>query len=146
MSEQPHATGRFGGVKALERRLAGRSQVIAHNKEAVAQSLVDIASANLTDIVAWNDQGEVKVKASADIPDSAASAIKKIRVTRSKNGEPTLELEMHDKVSVLKVLAKSAGLLEPMPAENSAPSVVGIKMVGPDVVTTQYEEVKDGTD
>ena len=83
------------------------------------------------------------MKSSADIPDATASAIKKIRVTRSKNGEPVLELEMHDKVSVLKVLAKSAGLLEPIPAESKTPSVVGIKMVGPDVVTTEYEEVKD---
>jgi|TARA_R100000664_G_C2718535_1_gene112776 hypothetical protein len=140
---ETYATGRFGGVKALEKRLKGRSSVIAHNKEAVAQTLVDIASANLTDVVTWNDQGEVKVKSSADIPDATASAIKKIRVTRSKNGEPVLELEMHDKVSVLKVLAKSAGLLEPMPAESKTPSVVGIKMVGPDVVTTEYEEVKD---
>ena len=140
---ETYATGRFGGVKALEKRLKGRSSVIAHNKEAVAQTLVDIASANLTDVVTWNDQGEVKVKAAADIPDATASAIKKIRVTRSKNGEPVLELEMHDKVSVLKVLAKSAGLLEPMPAESKTPSVVGIKMVGPDVVTTEYEEVKD---
>ena len=140
---ETYATGRFGGVKALEKRLKGRSSVIAHNKEAVAQTLVDIASANLTDVVTWNDQGEVKVKSSADIPDATASAIKKLRVTRSKNGEPVLELEMHDKVSVLKVLAKSAGLLEPMPAESKTPSVVGIKMVGPDVVTTEYEEVKD---
>ena len=140
---ETYATGRFGGVKALEKRLKGRSSVIAHNKEAVAPTLVDIASANLTDVVTWNDQGEVKVKSSADIPDATASAIKKIRVTRSKNGEPVLELEMHDKVSVLKVLAKSAGLLEPMPAESKTPSVVGIKMVGPDVVTTEYEEVKD---
>ena len=140
---ETYATGRFGSVKALEKRLKGRSSVIAHNKEAVAQTLVDIASANLTDVVTWNDQGEVKVKSSADIPDATASAIKKIRVTRSKNGEPVLELEMHDKVSVLKVLAKSAGLLEPMPAESKTPSVVGIKMVGPDVVTTEYEEVKD---
>ena len=140
---ETYATGRFGGVKALEKRLKGRSSVIAHNKEAVAQTLVDIASANLTDVVTWNDQGEVKVKSSADIPDATASAIKKIRVTRSKNGEPVLELEMHDKVSVLKVLAKSAGLLEPMPAESKTPSVVGIKMVGPDVVTTEYEEVND---
>ena len=140
---ETYATGRFGGVKALEKRLKGRSSVIAHNKEAVAQTLVDIASANLPDVVTWNDQGEVKVKSSADIPDATASAIKKIRVTRSKNGEPVLELEMHDKVSVLKVLAKSAGLLEPMPAESKTPSVVGIKMVGPDVVTTEYEEVKD---
>ena len=140
---ETYATGRFGGVKALEKRLKGRSSVIAHNKEAVAQTLVDIASANLTDVVTWNVQGVVMVKSSADFPDATASAIKKIRVTRSKNGAPVLELEMHDKVSVLKVLAKSAGLLEPMPAESKTPSVVGIKMVGPDVVTTEYEEVKD---
>ena len=50
---------------------------------------------------------------------------------------------MHDKVSVLRILAKSAGLLESVAAENAAPSVVGIKMVGPEVKTT-YEEVDDG--
>lgn len=141
MVESPHATGRFGGVKALEKRLKGRSAVIAHHKEAVAQTLIDIATANLTDVITWNSKGDVVVKASADIPDSAASAIKKVRVTRSKDGSPTLELEMHDKVSVLKVLAKSAGLLEPIGRESDAPTVVGIKMVGPDVVTTDYEDV-----
>ena len=146
MADSPHATGRFGGVKALEKRLRGRSDVIAHNKDAVAQTLLDIASANLTDVITWDENGDVKVKASADIPETAASAIKKVRVTRSRDGSPTLELEMHDKVSVLKVLAKAAGLLEPLPPESDAPTVVGIKMVGPEVVTTQYEDVEDGTD
>ena len=141
MVETYSPTGRFGGVKALEKRLKGRSAVIAHHKEAVAQTLVDIASANLTDVITWDSKGVVVVKASADIPESAASAIKKVRVTRSKDGQPTLELEMHDKVSVLKVLAKSAGLLEPIGRESDAPTVVGIKMVGPDVVTTDYEDV-----
>ena len=135
-------TGRFGGVRALEKRLRGRSEVIAHNKEAVAQTLVDIASANLTDVISWDDKGDVKVKASSDIPESAAAAIKRIRVTRSKSGNPTLELEMHDKIGSLKVLAKSAGLLEPIGQESDAPTVIGIKMVGPDIVTTEYEEVK----
>ena len=141
MVETYSPTGRFGGVKALEKRLKGRSAVIAHHKEAVAQTLIDIATANLTDVITWDSKGDVVVKASADIPDSAASAIKKVRVTRSKDGQPTLELEMHDKVSVLKVLAKSAGLLEPIGRESDAPTVVGIKMVGPDVVTTDYEDV-----
>ena len=141
MVETYSPTGRFGGVKALEKRLKGRSAVIAHHKEAVAQTLIDIATANLTDVITWDSKGDVKVKASADIPESAASAIKKIRVTRSKDGSPTLELEMHDKVGVLKVLAKSAGLLEPIGRESDAPTVVGIKMVGPDVVMTEYEDV-----
>ena len=133
--------GRFGGVKRLQDRLKGRSQVISQNKESVAKYLLDIASANLTDVLTWDEAGNVKVKASADIPDHVAGAIKKIRVTRSREGEPALELEMHDKVSVLRVLAKAAGLMEPPDKGPDAPSVVGIKMVGPEVTTT-YEEVE----
>ena len=54
---------------------------------------------------------------------------------------------MHDKVSVLRVLAKSAGLLEPPQEESNTPSVVGITMHGPTVVDAKYEAVKkDGTD
>ena len=135
-------TGRFGGVKRLENRLKGRNDVVAQNKNAVAQYLLNIAGANLTDVLTWDEEGNVKVKASADIPDEVACAIKRIRVTKSKNGDPTLELEMHDKVSVLRVLAKSAGLLEAPEKGPHAPSVVGIKMVGPDLTTT-YEAVKD---
>ena len=140
MSGSPHPTGRFGGVKKLEDRLRGRSEVIAQNKDGIAQTLIDIARANLTDVIQWNEQGEVKVKASADIPEAVAQAIKKVKVTRSKNGDPTLEIEMHDKVSVLRVLAKSAGLLEPVKDESSAPSVVGITMHGPEVVHVRKED------
>lgn len=140
MSGSPNPTGRFGGVKKLEDRLKGRSEVIAHNKDGIAQTLIDIARANLTDVITWDDQGNVKVKASEDIPDSVAVAIKKIRVTKSKDGDPTLELELHDKISVLRVLAKSAGLLEPPREDVAAPSVVGITMHGPEVV----EVKKDG--
>ena len=147
MVSRPHPTGRFGGVKKLEDRLRGRSAVIAHNKEGIAQSLVDLARANLTDVIEWDEQGNVKVKASKEIPDAVASAIKKVKVTRSKDGQPTLEIEMHDKVSVLRVLAKSAGLLEPPKEESQAPSVVGITMHGPQVVDAKYEAVKkDGAD
>ena len=138
MVGSPHPTGRFGGVKRLEDRLKGRSEVIAHNKEGIAQSLIDLARANLTDVISWDDQGNVSVKASEDIPDSVASAIKKVKVTRSKDGDPTLEIEM---------LAKSAGLLEPPQEESNTPSVVGITMHGPTVVDAKYEAVKkDGTD
>jgi hypothetical protein len=142
MAGSPHPTGRFGGVKRLEDRLKGRSEVISHNKDGIAQTLIDIARANLTDVITWDESGNVKVKASEDIPDSVAAAIKKLRVTRSKDGDPTLEIELHDKISVLKVLAKSAGLLEPIPSESQAPSVVGITMHGPEVVSVKKD---DGT-
>ena len=142
MSGSPSPTGRFGGVRKLEDRLQGRSHVIAHNKEGVAQTLIDIARANITDVLSWDEEGNVKVKASADIPDNVASAIKKIKVSRLENGEPSIELEMHDKISVLRVLAKSAGLLEQHKADVNTPSVVGITMVGPEV-TQMHEKSKD---
>lgn len=129
---------RFGGVKAVQNRLRGRSDVIAQNKEAIAEELVSMALTNLTDVITWDEAGNVKVKASADIPDKALRALKKIKVSYVK-GQPTLELELHDKVKTLQVLAKAAGLLE-VQLENNAPSVVGIKMVGPDVITTTYSE------
>ena len=140
MSGSPSPTGRFGGVRKLEDRLKGRSEVISHNKDGIAQTLIDIARANLTDVITWDESGNVKVKASEDIPDSVAAAIKKLRVTRSKDGDPTLEIELHDKISVLKVLAKSAGLLEPIPSESQAPSVVGITMHGPEVVSVKKDD------
>ena len=142
MSGSPSPTGRFGGVRKLADRLKGRSHVIAHNKEGVAQTLIDIARANITDVLSWDEEGNVKVKASADIPDNVASAIKKIKVSRLENGEPSIELEMHDKISVLRVLAKSAGLLEQHKADVNTPSVVGITMVGPEV-TQMHEKSKD---
>ena len=146
MAGSPNPTGRFGGIRALERRLRGRCDIIDQNKEGVAQALLDVASAKLTDVIEWDGEGNVKVRPSADIPDNVASAIKKVKVSRNKDGDPTLELEMHDKISVLRILAKAAGLLEPPDSGPDMPSVVGIKMVGPEVVTTTYEEVKgDGT-
>jgi hypothetical protein len=146
MAGSPHPTGRFGGIRALERRLRGRCDVIEQNKEGVAQALLDLASAKLTDVIEWDAEGNVKVRPSADIPDNVAAAIKKVRVSRNKDGDPTLELEMHDKISVLRILAKSAGLLEPPDRGPDTPSVIGIKIVGPEVVTTTYEEVEgDGT-
>ena len=117
MVETPNPVGRFGGVKRLEDRLRGRSRVIAENKEGVAQTLVDLASAKLTDVLSWDADGNVSIKASSEIDESTAAAIKRIRVTRGRDGEPNLELEMHDKVSVLRILAKSAGLLESVAAE-----------------------------
>ncbi len=130
---------KFGGVKRLQNRLKGRSDIIAHNKEAIAAELLAMGTANLTDVIEWDDAGNVKIKASADISETALRALKKVKVSYSKDGSPTLELELHDKVKPLQILAKASGLLDVTPEMNT-PSVVGIKMVGPDVITTSYSE------
>ena len=143
----PNPVKRFGGIRELERRLKGRSQVLEQNKEAVAAELMAMGFANLTDIISWDSEGNVQIRASGEISDASLRAIKKVKSTTryEKSGERTvtMEIELHDKVRVLQVLAKACGLLDEADRQPDAPSVVGIKMVGPDVIETEYEEVSD---
>lgn len=138
---------RFGGIRVVQRRLK-KSEVIEHNKENVAQELIDLATVSIDDIVFWDDQGNVSVKDPKNIPKAAIKAIKKIKVTPTKAG-PQLEVELHDKVSVLRTLAKASGLLEQQ-EDIDKPSVVGIVMHGPepkiiDGDITDAEEPNDDT-
>ena len=103
--------------------------MIEHNKENVAQELIDLATVSIDDIVYWDDQGNVSVKDPKNIPKAAIKAIKKIKVTPTAG--PQLEVELHDKVSVLRTLAKASGLLEQQ-EDIDKPSVVGIVMHGPE--------------
>ena len=129
---------RFGGVRVVHRRIQ-KSETIEHNKEAVAKELIAIGTANITDVVSWDEAGNVFVKDALSLSDSAIKAIKKIKVTPTKAG-PQLEVEMHDKVAVLRILAKAAGLLEQQ-EDIDKPSVVGIVMQGPEPIDA---EVVDG--
>jgi len=95
-----------------------------------------LGSSKITDVIDWDSAGNVKVKPIDEIPETALTAIKKIKVTPTRGGD-ILEVEMIDKVRVLQLLAKSAGLLD-SEKEIDKPSVVSIEMVMPD------EEKKDG--
>ena len=120
---------RFGGGRVVQRRIR-KSEVIEHNKDNVAQELIDIATANIDEIMDWDDEGNVTIKDPKNISKSAIKAIKKIKVTPTKMG-PQLEVELHDKVGVLRVLAKASGLLE-QEQDADRPSVVQINMSGPE--------------
>jgi 23S rRNA G2069 N7-methylase RlmK/C1962 C5-methylase RlmI len=138
---------KFGGIRALNNRLKGRSPTIEQNKEAIAAELVSMAMVNLTDIVEWDEEGNVQVKPSMEISNEAIRAIKKIKVTtrnfQGEGSETTLDVELYDKVRVLQILAKAAGLLEPPPPETNTPSVVGITMRGPEIIDVEVAEEKD---
>ena len=132
---------RFGGVRVVQRRIR-KSEVIEHNKDNVAQELIDIATSNIDEIMYWDDQGNVNIKDPKNIPKAAIKAIKKIKMTPTKNG-PQIEVELHDKVSVLRVLAKATGLLE-QEQDADKPSVVQINMSGPEepkIVEAEYDEI-----
>lgn len=108
------------------------------NREAVAYTLLCMANTKLTDIMSWDEDGVVKIKASKDIPDHALQAIKTIKVNRS--GE--LEIELYDKVGVLRLLAKASGLLDGPENESDKPSVIGINIKAPDVVDAEIRDDK----
>ena len=121
----------YGGVKSLQNNLE-RSTTIAANREAVAYSLLCMANTKITDVMTWDDQGNVKVKASKDIPEHALQSIKSIKI--DKDGMITLEF--WDKVQTLRLLAKASGLLD-NPEESDKPSVIGINIKAPKVIDNE---------
>ena len=114
----------FASVRQIKRKIKG-SEVIYKNRDALAQELINIGTANISDIVTW-ENNEATVKNVKDIPEYALSAIKRVRILK----DGTLDIEMVDKVRVLQLLAKSAGLLD-VEKDADKPSVIDIKMVGP---------------
>lgn len=136
-SKNSNPVVKYGGVRMLQRRIK-RSEIIEHNKEAVAQELIDLSVSKITDIIDWTD-GKIKLKDVDEIPESALKAIKKVRVYGKESNN--FEIELHDKVRSLQVVAKAAGLLEQHDNEDDRPAVIGIKIEGPDII--EIKESKD---
>lgn len=120
----------WGGTRSIQRRLE-RSATLAGNREAVSYALLCMANTKITDILTWDESGNVSVKAAHQIPEHALQAIKNIRVKTDRDGNNTLEVELYDKVGVLRILAKASGLLD-NPEESDKPSVIGITVQAPD--------------
>jgi hypothetical protein len=130
LANQVPSLKNWGGVRSVQRRLE-RSQTIIENREAVAYSLLCMANTKITDILTWDEEGNVKVKAASAIPDHALQAIKNIKVTKGKDGASTLEVELYDKVGVLRLLAKASGLLDNPDDGSEKPSVNRHQRAGP---------------
>ena len=111
----------------INRRLRG-SKMIYENRDELAAELLSLATSTITDIVDVSEDG-VRLKDLDLVDDAALRAVKRIRVTPGRNGS-TIDVEMIDKVRVLQMLAKSAGLLD-AEKEVDKPSVVSIEMVMP---------------
>ena len=109
-------------------------------REAVVQELEAIGAGEATDVIQWDDMGRVTLTPSDQLSDRAKRAIKKVKVTPNQFGNQ-IEVEMHDKLSALRLLAKHRGLLEPN-AGDQKPSMIGINITGP---TTSIVEI-DGDD
>jgi hypothetical protein len=136
---------RFGGVRIVQKRIQ-KSEILDHSKDAVAQELIDIATSSIDEIIDWDSSGYVRVKSPDEISNKAIKAIKKIKMTPTKEG-PQLEVELHDKVSVLRTLAKATGMLDKQD-DMDKPSVVGIVMHGPEPIidVEPMDETKEDGD
>ena len=110
-------------------------------KEAVKQELQAIAASNITDVLKWTESGAMALLRTDDIPMHVQKSIKKVKVTPNQYGN-SIEVEMHDKLSALRVLAKYHGLMEANSDSDSRPSILGINLKGPEVTT--YEVLEDG--
>jgi hypothetical protein len=121
----------WGGIRT---RLKHRqeSALIKANREQIAWDMLAVMGTSIRDVMTWDEDGQVKIKASRDISDTAIRAIKSVKVRRDKDGNETLEVELFDKVAVMRILAKAAGLLEQRD-DADRPSVIGITVQPPDV-------------
>ena len=115
-------------TRGITKRLRG-SSIIYDQRDELAVELLGLAAAKITDVVSWDADGKAKIRAFKDVPDHVKGAIKKVKITPTQHGD-IMEFEMIDKVRVLQMLAKTAGLLD---AERviDKPSVISIDMIMP---------------
>jgi hypothetical protein len=125
----------WGGIRTITKRLE-RSATITENREAVAYTLLCMANTKITDIMEWDESGNITVKSAKDIPDHALQAIKNIKQKTDKDGNSTIEIEMFDKIGVLRILAKASGLLD-APDDSDKPSVIGVNIRPPDIIDVE---------
>ena len=128
MAEKPKRRGRTGprppqmAMGAITKRLRGSSIIYDHRDE-LALELLGLASA---------------IRAFKDVPDHVKAAIKKVKITPTQHGD-IMEFEMVDKVRVLQMLAKSAGLLDSEKVVDK-PSVISIDMIMPEEPGKEKED------
>ena len=121
---------------AITTRQARRDiqSVNTDKRDAVRQELEAIGASQITDVVSWTvdkrGNATVEVIASDQLSERARRSIKKIKVTPMEHGNQ-IEVEMHDKLSALRVLAKVEGLLDGSDDQDKRPSLVGINLRGP---------------
>ena len=108
-------------------------------REAVTQELTALAASEITDVLFWDETGRVTLTSADQLSSRVKKAIKKVKVTPGRNGT-SVEVEMHDKIPPLRLLAKHTGMLDGVQDQNK-PSVIGINLRGPAV--TKYEVIDE---
>lgn len=120
----------WGGIRKAKAEVR-RSATIVANREAIAYEMLAMASTKITDVMKWDEKGNVTLIPSAKIDERHARMIKAVKQKFDKDGNVTsLEVVLFDKVSVLRTLAQAAGILQ-KDADEDKPAVVGVTLRGP---------------
>jgi hypothetical protein len=131
----------FGGVERVRRDMR-RSATIMANREAIAWHMLAMGSTVITDIVKWNEAGELKFVPSSKIDPRHIGMVKSIEQRLGKDGRIVgLKVTLYDRVAVLRLLAGAAGLLR-KDADEDKPAVMGVRVRGPKrkAVTVENEK------
>lgn len=121
-------------VEELQRG-AVKSRLISQAR--VLEEIIGLALSDMTEIVQVED-GKLIIRNFADLPRHVRTSIKKIKLRRQNKGEgdfdEVLELELHDKLKPLEMLAKWQGLLDGdgKKEDEETPVFTGLTIVGPD--------------
>ena len=94
-------------------------------RDAVLGELDALAAAEITDVLSWDADGEVHVRASEELPARVRKAIKRVKVRPTSAGNE-IEVELHDKMAALRLLSKHTGLLDDAAA--AKPTLIGINV------------------
>jgi len=131
----------MGKALSLKEAKALLKSESAAKRQAVEQELAAIGASEITDIISWDDTGRVTVIDSKDLPERTKRSIKKMKVSPSQYGNQ-IEIEMHDKISALRLLAKHYGMLN-VDTQQNKPSVLGINIQGPETSYDIKEKQKE---
>lgn len=103
-------------------------------RDAVRQELEAVAASQITDVITWTQSADggvtALVRPSEELSERAKRGIKKVKITPTQHGDQ-IEIEMHDKLAALRVLARAEGLLDGGEDADKRPSLVGINLRGP---------------
>ena len=125
-------------MRGVRKYRSGLASPDDNKKAAVLGELKLIGGSKITDVLQWDASGNVYLTATDQLPDHVKRAIKKVKVTPNKEGLNSIEVEMHDKLGALRMLAKHHGLME-IADDTNRPSIIGINLHGPGSPVTTYK-------
>jgi|SRR5690349_18706767 phage terminase small subunit len=120
------------GVKsAIATAMAEREQRTGVTADRVVTELARIAFADIRSFADWGTDGELGLRAAAELSPDDAAAIAEIYGPGKAGGRPKLKL--HDKRAALELLARHVGMIGPR-RESPAPREIGPELPAREVL------------